>query len=61
MTYKLACKDMGIDCNYVAKGKTENELMKKAIKHGKKVHGYTDEQLNDHEMMKKVKALIKKE
>jgi predicted small metal-binding protein len=61
MTYKLACRDMGIDCNYVAKGKTESELMKKAIKHGKEVHGYTDEQLNDPKMMKEAKAAIKKE
>jgi len=30
-------------------------------KHAKKVHGYTDEQLKDPEMIKKIKAAIKKE
>ena len=29
--------------------------------HAKEVHGYTDEQLKDPEMVKKVKAVIKEE
>lgn len=57
----FACRDVGIDCPYVARGETEEELMADAVKHGKEVHGYTDEQLNDPEMMKKVKSAIKEE
>ncbi len=37
------------------------ELMADAGPHGKKVHGYTDEQLNSPEMMEKVKAAVKQE
>ncbi|NVM46979.1 MAG: DUF1059 domain-containing protein, partial [Candidatus Lokiarchaeota archaeon] len=40
---------------------TEKELMADMGKHAKEVHGYTDEQLKDPEMMKKIKAAIKKE
>jgi len=61
MAKTLACRDTGVDCPFVARGETEEELMADALKHGKEVHGYTDEQLNDPEMMKKVKAAIKDE
>jgi len=61
MAMKLACRDLESDCTYVARGETEEELMADMGKHAKEVHGYTDEQLKDPEMMKKVKAAIKKE
>ncbi len=61
MAYTLACKDTGIQCSYVSRGETMDELMADAGKHGKNVHDYTDEQLNDPEMMKKIKAVIKQE
>lgn len=56
----MACKDLGVDCGYTAYGNTEQELMSDVVKHAKKVHKYTDEQINDPEMMKKVKSAIKK-
>jgi predicted small metal-binding protein len=59
MTFK--CKDVGVECPYVARGETEEELIADIVKHAKEVHGYTDEQLKDPEMMKKVKAAIEKE
>ena len=57
----LACRDLGEDCHYVARAETEKELMADAGKHAKEVHGFTDEQLKDPAMMKKIKAAIKKE
>jgi len=51
---------MGIDCSYVAHGETMEGLMADMGPHAKKVHGYTDEQLNDPKMMEKVKAAVKK-
>lgn len=57
--YTLACKDLGVDCSYVAKGENRGGLMSKAVAHGKKVHGYTDVQLKDPELQKKVKAAVK--
>jgi len=61
MTYKLACKDVGVKCPFVAQGKTMDELMKNAVKHGKEVHGYTDEQIKDPKMQKAIKTAVKKE
>jgi len=60
MAYSFACQDIGVTCPFVAKGETVDEVIAKASKHAKEAHGYTDEQLNDPEMMKEVKAAIKK-
>ncbi len=35
---QMSCRDVGIDCDYVAHGRTEEELFKDAAKHGKTVH-----------------------
>ena len=61
MAKTFTCRDVGVDCPYVARGETEEDLMADVIKHGKEVHGYTDEQLSNPEMMKKVKSAIKEE
>ena len=61
LTYKLACKDTGVNCPFVAKGETMDDMMEEAIKHVKAEHGYTDEQINDPEMQKVIKGAIKKE
>lgn len=34
----LSCKDVGMDCDYQARGKTANEVLKKAAAHAKKDH-----------------------
>ena len=59
MTLSLACADAGLDCSFVAKGETKEELFGKAAKHGKKVHGYTDAQLSDPEMVRQMEEIIK--
>jgi predicted small metal-binding protein len=55
---KLTCRDVGVDCDFVATGATEEEVMQKAGEHGKKVHGFTDADFTP-EMMAKIKAVIK--
>jgi predicted small metal-binding protein len=60
MAYTLACRDSGVDCPYVARGETEEEMLQDASKHVKEVHGYTDEQLNDPKFLEEVKKLTKK-
>ena len=60
MAYTFACQDLGVDCPYVAQGETADETIAEANKHAKEVHGYTDEQINDPQMIEKVKAAIKK-
>jgi predicted small metal-binding protein len=58
----LACKDTGMpECPFVAKGQDIDELMNDMGKHAKTVHGYTDEQLSDPEMLTTLKKVIKTE
>ncbi len=59
MAYTLACRDTGIDCSYVSRGETIEELWEVGVKHVKEVHGYTDEQLNDPKFKEEMKAFIK--
>ena len=40
---KLKCKDVGFKCGFVAKGKTEDEIMQKAAEHAMKDHGMKPE------------------
>jgi predicted small metal-binding protein len=61
MTYTLACKDVGADCPYVARGETKEDMMDDAVKHVKEVHGYTDEQINSPKMQEQVNRAIKEE
>ena len=35
---ELSCRDVGVDCDFVARGKTEEEIFAKAAEHGKKAH-----------------------
>lgn len=59
MAFQVACRDLGMDCDYVAKGQTMDELMMDGAKHGKDVHGFTDEQMQDPALADKLKAAIK--
>ena len=59
MTFSLACRDVGVDCSYVARGETMEQLMADGGNHAKNVHGYTDAQINSPEMAAKVKAAVK--
>jgi len=61
MGMTLACKDLGVECSYVAHGENMNDLMADMGPHAKEVHSYTDEQLSDPEMMETVKAKVKQE
>jgi len=35
----LGCKDIGVECDFVAKGRTSGEVLKKAADHAKAHHG----------------------
>jgi predicted small metal-binding protein len=39
MAKLLKCKDVGLDCDFVARGRTEDEVLKKAAEHARKDHG----------------------
>jgi predicted small metal-binding protein len=60
MTYSLSCRDAGVACDFVAKGASEDAVLKTSAQHAKEVHGYTDQQLNDPKFLEGVKKIIKK-
>ena len=35
----ISCKDAGVDCDFVARGETEEELFRNALEHGRTFHG----------------------
>ena len=35
----LSCRDVGVDCDFVARGETAEEIMQKAAAHAKSAHG----------------------
>jgi predicted small metal-binding protein len=59
---KFACKNLGIDCDFVTTGATKEEVMEKAMEHGGVVHadlmkGMTEEQ--SAQFAKQLEASIK--
>lgn len=50
------CHDTGFDCDWTAKAKTYDEMLKKVIKHIKEDHEIND--ISD-ELMEKLKSAIK--
>jgi len=59
---KFACKDVGVDCNFVATGATKEEVMQKAMQHGGTVHGDLMKSMNQEQMEqfgKQLEAAIK--
>lgn len=55
MTKEIRCKDVGVDCDFVVTGETEEEIMKKAAEHAKKAHGMNE---IPQELVQKVRAAI---
>lgn len=39
MTKVLRCRDVGVDCDFEARGQTEQEILKKTQEHARKDHG----------------------
>jgi len=42
MEKRLSCKDVGTDCDFVACGKTEEEIFQKAAEHAKAEHNMNE-------------------
>jgi predicted small metal-binding protein len=42
MPKTLSCRDVGPDCDFVATGETEDEVMAKAVEHGRSAHGFEE-------------------
>lgn len=42
MPKTLRCRDVGPDCDFVATGETEADVMAQAVEHGRKEHGFEE-------------------
>jgi predicted small metal-binding protein len=60
MAYTLACRDLGKDCGFVARGDSEDAVIAEAKKHLKMEHGYTGYQMEFPENIAWIKKAIKK-
>jgi predicted small metal-binding protein len=49
-----------MDCDYVCKGETEEEIMKTAEEHAIRDHGYKPEDLMTPELRENIKSHIKR-
>ena len=58
MAKVLRCKDVGMDCDFVARAETEEELLKKAAEHAETTHNMKE---IPEDVLAKVRAAIQDE
>ena len=58
MAKVISCRDVGVDCDFVARGETEEEVLEQCAVHGRAVHNMTEIPL---ELVSKVRAAIREE
>jgi predicted small metal-binding protein len=58
MSKVIKCRDVGVDCDFVARGETVQEVLKKCEEHARSEHGM--EKLSA-DLTAKVKAAIREE
>jgi predicted small metal-binding protein len=58
MAKVLHCKDVGMDCHFIARADTENEILQLAAAHAKTTHGMQE---IPAEVVAKVRAAIREE
>ena len=56
---KFKCSSVGFDCGFVAKGKTEEEILAQCAEHATKDHGMKPEDITS-ELKEKIKSNIRK-
>ncbi len=54
----LSCREMGTECDFIARGKTVEEVIEKAKEHGRKVHDMKD---FPPDMLTKARSLVREE
>ena len=59
MPLKFKCRDVGFDCGWSTKGKTEDEILASCAAHAAKDHQLKPEDIND-ELKTKIRANIHK-
>jgi predicted small metal-binding protein len=52
---RLACRDMGMNCNYEVSGESDDEIMRRATEHGQKAHNMTFSKDDEQKIRKQIK------
>jgi predicted small metal-binding protein len=42
MTKVISCRDVGVDCDFVARGQTEQEILQQCAEHARSAHGMNE-------------------
>ena len=42
MTKVITCRDVGVDCDFVARGQTEEEILAQCAEHARSAHGMNE-------------------
>jgi len=58
MSKIVSCREVGVDCDFVAKGETEQEVLQQCAAHARKEHGMTE---LPEDLAKKVRGAIRDE
>ena len=53
----LSCREAGCECDYVAKGETEEDVLRDAARHGIEEHGKTEDDMS--KMKEMIRTLIR--
>jgi len=56
----VSCGEVSMDCDYVCKGETEEEIMQNGKQHHTQDHQYKEEEILTPEMQNKIKSHIKR-
>ena len=56
--FTLACKDMGMECDFVAEGATKEEALQKSEEHALDVHAMTEDNFTP-ELREKAASMVK--
>jgi predicted small metal-binding protein len=58
MTKVISCRDVGVDCDFVARGQTEEEILQQVAEHARTAHGMNE---LSPELAEKVRSGIREE
>lgn len=58
MAKVLSCREAGVDCDFVARGETEEEILTQCMDHGREAHGMME---IPKDLEGKIRSLIREE
>jgi predicted small metal-binding protein len=58
MSKMISCRDVGVDCDFVARGETEEDILRQCAEHARSAHGMDN---LSPELAEKVRSGIREE